>query len=380
MLAFFPRLRSVKKPKLISLLTTILVVSGCASQIALTGPVRDRMETVRAHNEAPGLSLAVADSKGRVRVFVSGRRSNQNGTAVRPSDSWHIGSNTKALTALLFARLAEKKIVDWDQPLPTFFPDLQSEIDPAWNEVTIKELFGHRSGMRSIVSADADLLGDASLTELRQTSVMVLLGRPPSRKSGEFHYSNLNYVVAGAAIEAALSRDAGRDVSWEEAMQTYVFSAAPNEKARTGWGFGPPEHVEGHKEHMFKSPVPVGKGEAADNHPVLGPAGTLHAAPGPHALLLAEFLRIDPSFLPRHQRDILWEPYPDEEIEYAMGWSVDMHPEYGPIYIHNGSNTYWYSVAIIAPNLDRAVVANANLGSEYLITDLALGALQVSID
>ncbi|MEL7110579.1 MAG: serine hydrolase domain-containing protein [Pseudomonadota bacterium] len=338
------------------------------------------MATVRAHTETPGLSMAVADSEGRVRVFVSGTRSNQNSTAVRPSDSWHIGSNTKALTALLFARLAEENIVDWDQPLPTFFPDLKSQIDPGWNTITIKDLFSHRSGMRSIISSDVDLLSDAPLTDLRQTGVVVLLGKPPSRKIGKFHYSNLNYVVAGAAIEAALSREFSREVSWEEAMQTYIFDAVPNLKARMGWGFGPPEHVEGHKEHIFKSPVPVGKGEAADNHPVLGPAGTLHAAPGPHALLLAEFLRMDPSFLPRHQRDILWEPYPDDEIEYAMGWSIDIHTEYGPIYIHNGSNTYWYSVAIIAPDLDRAVVVNANLGIEYLITDLAFSALRVPLD
>ena len=321
------------------------------------------VEQARSEHSVIALGAVVASKEGVLDIAVSGVRARTSDDPALASDQWHIGSNTKALTALLYAHLVERDLASWNATLPDLFPDLAEEMDPAWRTVTIEDLFAHRSGLQQMGGfwLNARRNDERPVTEQRSAVTQAVLSNPPSKSPGEFDYNNLNYILAGAAIEYVLASQDDLPDSWEEAMQAILFDALEDEHVRNGFGFGPPPSgLEGHRGILGTFFNPVGRGATADNPMVLGPAGTMHASLEAHASLALEFLKEDSEIVPVSTREKLFTPHPDAEGDYAMGWGVYDDPTYGQLYLHNGSNTMWTSRIIIAPELDRVVIVNAN--------------------
>lgn len=357
-------------------------LSSFGSDLNNSSLIKQYMQEVKAENELVGLGVAIADSHRNSAVFVMGKRKVDGNEFIQRDDAWHIGSNTKALTALLFSRLVEEGVVRWEQPIPSFFKDHQDRIDAAWEQQTILDLFSHRSGLERLGPTWIlpTRLSDKPVIELRDEDVQDFLFEPPAKKVGKWKYSNLNYIIAGAAIEAALKEKHKAAISWEEAMLKYVFSQSPVSKAKQGWGFGPPKHIEGHQNSFlgFGSLNSVGKGSWADNPASLGPAGTIHVPLESHALLLTEFLQKDSNFLPDSQKKRLLSAYPDNYSDYALGWQVNEAPKLGQYYSHNGSNNMWLSYVIMAPEIDRIIIVNTNSSSNKILKSLKKFALKLA--
>jgi len=337
---------------------------------APTSWLGEQVDAARIDNKLVAIGAVYATSNGIQDIAVAGLRRNGDAELVEIGDAWHLGSNTKALTALLYARLVDQGQAKWGATLPSLFPDLAAEMAPAWTNVTIEDLFAHNSGVGQlgglwVMSRRSD---KAPPTEQRIETTRTTLSAAPNGTYGHFEYSNLNYIIAGAAIERILTSDPANPVSWEHGMQDLIFAALPNEAAREGWGFGPPTSgLEGHRKNLLKALKPIGTGPSADNPAALGPAGTAHAPLEAHALLAAEFLRNDSTLIPISTREKLWTPYPNPDSTYAMGWGLLDHPDYGRIYTHNGSNTMWLSSIMIAPDLDLVAIVNLNQFDQNLI-------------
>jgi CubicO group peptidase (beta-lactamase class C family) len=60
------------------------------------------------HISPVGLAGLVSDGARTLRVVSEGHRRRGSPEPVAPGDLWHIGSNTKAMTAALYARLVEQ--------------------------------------------------------------------------------------------------------------------------------------------------------------------------------------------------------------------------------------------------------------------------------
>ena len=56
---------------------------------------------------------------------------------VTTADRWHIGSDTKAFTATLIARLVEQGVMRFDDTLAASFPAFAEDMDPAYRNVTV---------------------------------------------------------------------------------------------------------------------------------------------------------------------------------------------------------------------------------------------------
>ena len=136
-------------------------------------------------------------------------------------------------------RLVERGDTEWGVPVRELFPDLAEEVDIGWSAPTIDEVLICRSGMKAnLARAEMDDAYDdpAPLTEQRSRTVVSALSSPP-RSRGTFRYSNLGYIVAGAAID----RIAG--MPYEEALVVELFGPLGISSA----GYGPPPDVWGHK-------------------------------------------------------------------------------------------------------------------------------------
>lgn len=325
------------------------------------------VQSARSQNNVIALGAVVASKDGILDIAVDGIRVHNTDDSVQPEDHWHLGSNTKALTALLYAQLVRQEIAAWETPVADLFPEFANEIDPAWQEITIEDLFAHRSGMRQLSGLwlNARHRDDRPIPEQRLETARSILSAPPSTDPKVFDYNNLNYIVAGAAIEGMLQAHEDLPNSWEAAMQVMVFDALPNEADRSGFGFGPPQDgLQGHRTTLGTFTNAMGRGKNADNPMALGPAGTLNATLQAHAQLALEFLKDDSALIPVSMREKLFSPHPDSDSGYAMGWGIYDDPQHGRLFMHSGSNTMWTSRIVIAPALDRVVIVNANQFTE----------------
>ncbi len=299
---------------------------------------------------------------GAARIGVSGVRAEGSDVTVMPDDLWHIGSDTKAMTATLAARLVERGVISWDDTIGERLGDVVGEMNPAYTDLTFRHLFSHRAGlpanigMVDMIRFQMEGTGGRPMPEQRLDYATRILRTAPAAEAGtEFLYSNAGYVVAGAMIEQATGE------SWEALMTREVFEPLGME---TG-GFGPPgrsdvlDQPRGHRSGMLGGLTAVPPGPRADNPPVLGPAGTVHVSLGDLGLYLAAHMAGDRGeggdYLTAESWQILHTP--PFGGDYALGWGI----QDGRLR-HAGSNTMWFVQIVMDPQADRAVVIAFNDG------------------
>ena len=131
-------------------------------------------------------------------------------------------------------------------------------------------------------------------------------------------------------------------------------------------GFGPPGDGSGADAPVGHAPG--GDPFNADNPALSGPAGTVHCSMADWGRFLTELLRGargESEHFEKTTVDRLFAAVdaPVENIEgagSALGWvRFDGGPN-GSVLLHDGSNTFWYSQAIVVPGLDLVVLGVAN--------------------
>lgn len=326
---------------------------------------------IRQKHRVPAIAAALVTSKGLVAVGVAGTRKQGTEIAASLNDKWHLGSDTKAMTATLVARLVEQGRLKWDTTLAEVFPDLAPRFHPELRTVTVLELLSHRSGLPP--NPDLVVYGGADGRKERLRVLENELGKSPAHKPGtHYEYSNLGYSVVGAITEKITGKP------WEQAMQEEVFG--PLGMASVGFGgTGTPGQLDqpwGH--HSDGKPV-NGNGPAMDNPPVLSPAGRVHCtiqdwarfvtdqlrgARGEHALLKPA------SYATLHT--------PPSGGDYAMGWLV-LQRDWGggTVLNHGGDNTMNFANVWVAPRRDFAILVCVNQSGDtaFKASDEAVGAL-----
>ena len=355
---------------IIALCACLAPVSSWAAPLS-DAALEEKLETVRKEAGLVALGAIVANADGDVLgLAVTGTRRAGKPDAARPGDAWHIGSNTKMLTALLYGRLVEQGHAAWGATLPELLPDLAGEMDPAWQAVTIEDLLSHRSGLPAnpglvwfLTSRSSEDPVETQRTRLART----FLSKPPETDPGSFTYSNLGYMIAGAAIDR-IAQATGQ----ENYEALFLDSLGPAEE---GWGFGPPpEGIQGHGKGLFGKLKAQGTGPGADNPPALAPAGTLHVPLAAHAGLLSSFLT------PDETEAKLLSPYPGAASDYALGWGVIPDGASGPAFGHSGSNTMWLSTVRLYPEAEIVVIVNTNSFSETGVQALGRLAADLAAD
>ena len=76
--------------------------------------------------------------------------------SVTVNDRWHIGSDTKAFTATMIARLVEQGTMKFEDTLAASFPAFAEKMDPAFRDITVTQLLSHTAGLTPMTD-DKDL-------------------------------------------------------------------------------------------------------------------------------------------------------------------------------------------------------------------------------
>ncbi len=321
--------------------------------------VGDLLEPIRQKHHLPALAGAIVTSKGLEAIGAVGVRKAGTDIAATVEDLWHIGSDTKAMTAALIGRLVEQGKLKWETTIEDVFPDLAASWPPAFKEITLLHLLSHRAGLPAnllwALLPKASPIREQRLVALKSAASVKLLSEPAAK----YLYSNLGYVIAGAMAEAVA------DSSWEELMKNMLFESLGMKNVGYG-GVGTPGQIDQPWGHMADGKPVGGNGPGMDNPPVLGPAGRVHCSLGDWALFISDQLRGA-----RGEKALLkTETYlklhtPLFGGNYALGWGV-VEREWGggPVLTHAGSNTMNYAVAWLAPRRDFAVLVVTNQGGE----------------
>src|SRR6185436_18966858 len=170
-------------------------------------------------------------------------------------------------------------VMSFDDTLETCFPDVAPTMNAAYRKVTMRQLLSHMAGLpplaedKDFVPFLAFVKDVADVRAQRARLAKFFLPQAPSLPPGtQFQYSNLGFMLAGAAAE----RRTGK--SWEELVRSEVFAPLGITQA----GFGAPglsaaiDQPRGHQEKNGAY-VPIeAAAENADVPAVIGPAGLVH--------------------------------------------------------------------------------------------------------
>jgi CubicO group peptidase (beta-lactamase class C family) len=327
--------------------------------------------------DVPGMAAAVVRNGETVAVGVAGVRTRGKRDKVVVTDQFHIGSDTKAMTAFLCGILVDEGKLKWGQTLEQTFPELKTTMHRQYRAVTLEQLLTNRGG------APGDLVKDelwgklwqhkGPATSARRLLVQGVTAKPPEATPGErYIYSNAGYTIAGHMAEKVTGK------SWEDLTREKIFRPLGMNTA----GFGPPgtraknDQPRGHKSDG----TPVEPGPGADNPVGIGPAGIVHCSIGDWAQFAAANLPSAKTKLVKAEtlEKLHAAPAPKpSEPKYAMGWIVaDGQPwAGGPALTHAGSNTMWFAVAWLAPKKDFAVLVACNQADDKACNDAVLALI-----
>ena len=335
------------------------------------------LDEVRERSSVPGIAAAVVDGRGVLAIGASGQRRADEPGPLEVEDRFHLGSDTKAMTALLVARLVEAGVLRWDTTMAEAFGAHAAAMHPDFRDVTLTQLLRHRAGVAlALTDFPAGLLGRLEPLEPAQqrglVSLEALALEPRFTPGSKFEYTNFGYVIAGAVIEQATGE------SWEAQLQARVFEPLRMDSC----GFGPTAVGDDRSQPWAHAD----QGEAfvpveLDNPPFLGPAGTVHCSLPDWGKFAAVFFD-GATFVGADSIDRLTSPVPKEDGRgggYALGWAVPEPEAFGvPVLTHDGSNTFNYASVIVMPSLGAAVLVAVNAGGERAQTAAVAAALELA--
>lgn len=359
-------------------------------------PLGPALEPYLARYNMPALAAAIVIEGKTVAAGAVGTRRAGTSNPVGPDDRFHIGSDTKPMTALLAAMLIEQGKLRWETTVSEIFPELAGAMAAGVGAVRLDQLLSHTSGIPSDNEVTDKLLlqsyfeTDLNLDEMRYWIVKRLVGQQLQSPPGErFAYANMGYLLVGAIIE----RVAG--ATWEELVATRIFDPLGLGSA----GFGPQARLGRIDAPLGHRPRPDGTlkamlaGPNGDNPEMLGPAGTAHlsildfavwagwnAGEGKRGPALAS-----PATLRKMHTPVIDIPArPDAKPgtpppgRYGLGWgtvSLPFSPE--PFVFHGGSNEMNLAYIMLQPKSDFAMVLATNVGGEKADEGLRSVAVEI---
>src|SRR6476469_3156187 len=170
-------------------------LGNAGPQAAATWLVENFARLVEEHG-VPGATVAVLVG-GEIATATGGVTSLGTGVAVDPDTVFQIGSITKIWTTSLVMQLVDDGLLDLDQPLLNYLPELVIGDAEAAAALTTRHLLTHTAGFEGDIFTDTGRGEDAI-----EKYVATLTDLPQLFAPGEtFSYNNTAFVVLGRLVE-----------------------------------------------------------------------------------------------------------------------------------------------------------------------------------
>ena len=151
------------------------------------------VETAMEEQRIPGVAVAVI-RRGEVLMAKGyGLADIENDVPVGPETMFQSGSVGKMFTAAAAMILVEDGLLDLDVPVRTYVP----EAPDAWDEITVRRLLTHTSGIPDYTDDEMDYTRDYLEEDLVRMASELELEFPAGER---WNYSNTGYVLLGIII------------------------------------------------------------------------------------------------------------------------------------------------------------------------------------
>jgi CubicO group peptidase (beta-lactamase class C family) len=348
--------------KLIAITITLIF---CASSAAKGNAVDCYIETQMRALHIPGISLAVVRDGRIVKAKGYGLANIEANSAATPKTVYEIGSLTKQFTAAAVMMLVEEGKISLDDKITKYFPDAP----PAWNQITVRHLLSHTSGIQNHVAVPGylnrfktNLLFETTPT--REEIVKEFFKLPSEFEPGEtWAYDNTGYYLLGVIIEKASGKPYYQFLD-ERVFKPLGMNATRNTDARPIV----PNRASGYEW----------AGDKYENRPVLLP--TIAFSAGTIISTVEDLAKWDAALdgeklLKKSTLEQMWTPAKTNDeatasFDYGFGWFIDNY--HGHRIVQHAGGTPGFSSVIYRFTSDKLTVIILSNHSDRFLDQLAI--------
>lgn len=284
-------------------------------------PLRQLIPPLMDELQVPGLQIALL-RQGRLDELASFGHAAQGGAKVGDLTLFEAASMSKPVFAHLAMQLVEQGRLQLDQPVAADLPDAISPRQPWADEITLRHLLSHTSGLPNWRPGGDD----------DPQAPLLIAFKPGSR----YRYSGEGYGLAQRLVE----RVCGQDL--QTVAQRLLFE--PLGMARSSFVWRPGPHATGHDE----TGQPLAERRYTEAHA----AYTLTTTAADYARFVAAMLD-GPLLPPATRRAMLTHQVPasperqpiprrgapaDRTVFWGLGWGMDSSGQDDVVY-HSGTNS-----------------------------------------
>lgn len=316
----------------------------------------------------PGAALVVVEGD-RIAHLAAYGSSGPSGAPITPQTPFCVGSISKSFTALAALQLVEQGRLDLDAHVQRYLPGFELARHGGAARITVRHLLTHTSGLgtRSGRRPEAD---EQPLAQAVRGLAAFKLVAPPGER---FEYSNANYQVLGAIIEAVSA------TSFADYVERRLFEPLGLRHAHTGGAPAVADHLATGHRYWFGWPVAE---ERVPNPIGALPSGGLMLGAedlGRYLIALLGGGTIGPSrVLSAASLELAFQPQVRTPAggQYAFGWNVKASNEPFGVW-HTGSTSSFHAHVALdrASRRGFALLLNA----ESHVSGPAIGRLGVEV-
>lgn len=359
-------------------------VMASATAAAAEPGFQAMFDQTRQHYALPGLAMAVVDDGRVVYTHTAGERRAGSGEPIDADTLFKIASNSKAMTAAVLARLVDRGLLAWDDPVTKYLPQFRMHDPWVTEHMQVRDLLIHNSGLGL---GAGDLMLWPEPNAFTRADIMASLAhlKPVTSFRSGYAYDNLMYVVAGEVAAAAGGKP------YDQLLREEVFGPLGMTRCQAGaWSVAKVGNVA--QPHVPRE----GRNAVVNADTGIAPDLTSMAAGGIRCSLrdMTRWMQVllDPSLVPGWlsdtQRRALWTahmPMPLGERQrrwdnahfsaYGYGWRLsDMDGQWKVA--HTGTLSGMYSSLALLPDRRVGVVILINGEGEDARTVLMQAALK----
>ena len=318
------------------------------------------IDTFIVNNKIPAIAVAVVQLD-TVMYAVSGVNSTVNGTPISTTAKFHLGSNSKAFTSFMAAKLVEEGKLTWTTQLVDVMPELKSTIQPKFQHITLEQLLSHTAGIKPFTNEKEyhELLDfEKNIKNISERQFLIAkhtLANDTLLTVGQFKYSNMGYLIAALMLERIANK------SWAEQLKETIkqnnlgsaFIGFPNKETATNpWGHSTND------SDTLQTQSPTFDYDLS----IIAPAGNISM----NIKDYSKFIQLNLQGLCGSDNYLKSDSYQTLHYgkkAYSLGWMNGKNPVAGAVNTHDGSAGNFYAHTMIFKEKKMAIIVLANASS-----------------
>ena len=174
----------------------------------------------------PGFAVAIVQNDSVIFAKGYGVREAGRDQPVDENTLFIIASCSKAFTTASLAILVDHGKIKWDDRVTKYLPDFQMYDPWVTNEITIRDLVTHRSGLATF---SGDFLWLGSNYDRKEVIRRARFLKPISSFRTKYGYQNIMFITAAEIIKAVT------DTSWGDFIQSHILNKIGMNRTNTSY-------------------------------------------------------------------------------------------------------------------------------------------------